>query len=96
MYCSKCGNEIDNDAVVCVHCGCQIKPLLSIKEKNWLVTLILCLCFGGIGAHRFYTGYIGLGILQIITFGGFGIWWLIDLIMILCRSYKTKDGEYLV
>ncbi len=52
------------------------------KEKNWIVALILSILLGGIGVDRFYMGYVGLGILKLITFGGFGIWWLIDLILI--------------
>lgn len=96
MYCKKCGKEIDDEAVICVHCGCQVGGIMPLSGKSWVITLLLCIFCGGVAAHRFYTGYIGLGILQIITFGGFGIWWLIDLIMILCRSYKTADGEDLV
>ncbi len=96
MFCSNCGKPIDERAVICVHCGCQIKDLQVLSGKSWLVTLLLCVFLGSVSAHRFYTGYIGIGILQIITFGGFGIWWLIDLIMILCRNYKTRCGDYLI
>ena len=63
------------------------------SEKEWLVTLLLCLFLGSIGAHRFYAGKIGTGILQLITFGGCGIWVLIDLIMIITGSFKDKDGN---
>lgn len=62
------------------------------SEKNWLVTLLLCLFLGGIGVHRFYAGKIGTGILQLITLGGCGIWTIIDFIMILTGSFKDKDG----
>lgn len=96
MYCKRCGKEIDDHAVICVHCGCQVNDMFPIPNKSWLITLLLCIFCGGVSAHRFYTGYIGIGILQIITFGGFGIWWLIDLIMILCRNYRTADGEFLI
>lgn len=62
------------------------------SEKDWLVTLLLCLFLGVIGAHRFYTGKIGTGILQLITLGGCGIWAIIDLIMVLTGKFTDKDG----
>ena len=63
------------------------------SDKNWLATLLLCLFLGGIGAHRFYVGKVGTGILQLITLGGCGIWTLIDLIMIITGSFTDKDGN---
>ena len=63
------------------------------SEKDWLVTLLLCLFLGGIGGHRFYAGKIGTGILQLITLGGCGIWSLIDLIMILTGKFTDKEGN---
>ncbi len=38
--------------------------------------------------HRFYTGRIVSGIFQLLTFGGFGIWVLVDLIMIYTDSFR--------
>lgn len=99
MFCSKCGKEINDDAVICVHCGCSTgkgNPIGSNDGKSWIVTLLLCLFTGGLGIHRFYTGYVGLGILQLLTLGGCGIWTLIDLICIIVGAYKTASGEDLV
>ena len=58
-----------------------------------LIALLLCIFLGYIGIHRFYLGYIGIGILQIITVGGCGIWALIDLIRIITGDLGPKDGS---
>lgn len=63
--------------------------------KSKTVALLLSIFLGELGIDRFYLGYIGLGILKLITLGGFGIWWLIDLIMIATGNMKAKDGSEL-
>ena len=62
------------------------------SEKGFVPTLLLCLLLGFLGVHRFYVGKIGTGILMLITFGGFGLWAFIDLIIIACGSFKDKKG----
>lgn len=63
------------------------------KKVNWVVTLILSIIFGQIGVDRFIMGKIGTGILKLITFGGFGIWWLIDVILI-ATKHQYSDVEW--
>lgn len=65
-------------------------------EKSWMVTLLLALFAGGLGAHRFYTGHMLYGVLQLVTCGGFGIWTLIDIIFILTDKYTDAQGRRLV
>jgi len=52
----------------------------------------LSIFLGGLGIDRFYLGYIGTGLIKLFTFGGFGIWSLVDLIMIFLNKKKSKNG----
>ena len=63
------------------------------SEKDWLVTLLLCLFLGGIGAHRFYVGKIGSGVAQLLTCGECGIWCIVDLIMIITGKFTDSEGK---
>jgi len=65
------------------------------SPNNWLVALLLCFFLGYLGIHRFYVGKIGSGIGMILTFGGFGIWVLIDFIMICTSSFRDMQGRAL-
>ena len=51
---------------------------MSKESINYLIGTILSWSVGIFGADRFYKGDIGLGVLKLITFGGFGIWHLVD------------------
>ncbi|MCK5320976.1 TM2 domain-containing protein [Candidatus Pacearchaeota archaeon] len=55
-----------------------------VKEKRvkWVVVLVMSAVFGHMGVDRFIMGKTGTGILKLITFGGLGVWWIIDLILI--------------
>ncbi|WP_197748876.1 MULTISPECIES: TM2 domain-containing protein [Hymenobacter] len=64
------------------------------EGKSQAVALILVLLVGGLGIHRFYLGYTGIGIAQLLTLGGCGIWALIDLIRIITGDLKPKGGDY--
>ena len=64
------------------------------KELNWIVTLVMSIFFGYLGVDRFMMGHIGLGILKLCTAGGFGVWWLVDVILIATR-YQYKNVTWI-
>ncbi|MBE6198072.1 MAG: TM2 domain-containing protein [Rikenellaceae bacterium] len=65
------------------------------SQKSWVVALLLCFFLGGLSVHRFYVGKVGTGIVQLLTVGGFGIWALIDFIIILVGSFSDSEGKTL-
>ena len=65
-----------------------IVPGISRKSKT--TALLLCIFLGGTGAHRFYVGKGGTGILYLFTAGFFGIGWIIDIIRIATGSFRDE------
>lgn len=68
----------------------KAKSQSSGMSDETLIAAILCFFLGGLGIHRFYLGYTTIGIIQLLTGGGCGIWALIDLIRILTGDLKHK------
>ncbi|GAH48259.1 unnamed protein product [marine sediment metagenome] len=64
-----------------------------MKEVNWVLALVMSIVFGQLGVDRFIMGHVGLGILKLITFGGFGIWWIIDVILI-ATKYNFSNVKW--
>jgi hypothetical protein len=64
----------------------------AAAQKSFLATWLLSLLLGYFGVDRFYLGKAGTGILKLITFGGFGIWYLIDLILVLTGNTRDSRG----
>lgn len=70
---------------------------MSINEsrttKNRIIALILAMMLGLLGADRFYLGKYKTGALKLITFGGLGIWWFIDVAMLMLDAFLWSFGK---
>ena len=64
--------------------------------KSKTTTLIISIFLGELGIDRFYLGYIGLGFLKLVTVGGFGIWWIYDIISIARGKMRDAKGNALM
>ena len=62
------------------------------SDKDWLTTVLLSFLIGWLGVDRFYLGYTALGVLKLVSFGGFGIWYIIDLILIVTGRMTDFQG----
>ncbi len=111
-FCKHCGQKIKKEAVICIHCGCDVndnvrsEPVVinnninntnsNINKntnaglpfgrmKNKWIAVLLCLFLGILGAHKFYEGKIGMGILYFFTGGLLGFGALFDLFALLFK-----------
>ena len=63
----------------------------DVSSRSRGVALALAAAIGPFGAHRFYVGKIGSGVCMALTLGGFGIWYLYDLITIAAGVFRDAD-----
>lgn len=96
LFVQKCGKQVEelkaeqptvvvNNTNTNTNVNRNINNNAGGRMKNKWTAFSLCLFLGFIGAHKFYEGKVGMGILYIFTVGLFGIGWLIDLIAILFK-----------
>jgi len=94
-FCSSCGAIIKKEAEICPKCGVRQKAVKTASEVSdrWLTVLLLSIFLGGFGVDRFYVGKTGTGVLKLLTGGGCGVWWLIDVILIITESFTDSTGN---
>ena len=63
------------------------------SDKSRGVALALAVMLGVFGAHRFYAGKVGTGLLQLVTLGGMGIWYIYDVILVASGQFRDEDGK---
>ena len=65
----------------------------NISDRSRGIALALATVIGPFGGHRFYVGKIGTGLLQLVTIGGLGVWWLYDWILVLAGGFRDAEGR---
>lgn len=108
-FCKNCGNEINENAYVCVKCGVKVAEDVKVNNvsnpKSKIAAGLMGIFLGYFGVHNFYLGYTGKAVAQllitilscgILSFAS-GIWGLIEGILILAGSIeKDAKGNMLI
>ena len=65
----------------------------TTSTTDWLTLFLLSFFVGVLGVHIFYVGKIGTGFLMLLTLGGLGVWFLVDLILVVTGQFTNKEGQ---
>ncbi|KAA0201699.1 hypothetical protein HAZT_HAZT003320 [Hyalella azteca] len=106
--CSKFGGwrfeDVEHTAVTCrvlegiECCGSRSflrhgKPCVKYSGHHFTTTLIYSLLLGFLGLDRFCLGLTGTAVGKLLTLGGFGVWWVVDIVLLVTGSLTPEDGS---
>lgn len=95
VFCRGCGKEIHETAKACPHCGAT-QASVPQGSKNRIAAALLALFLGGFGAHKFYLGKVGQGLLYLLFCWTFipAIIAFVEAIIYLCNSDEEFARKY--
>ncbi len=71
----------------------SLEQTRTTSDKSWSVTLILSIFLGFLGVDRMYLGSIGLGVVKMLTGGGYLVWWIVDIVLLLQGNMRDSLGR---
>ncbi|MBI3666661.1 MAG: TM2 domain-containing protein [Acidobacteria bacterium] len=92
-FCRRCGYDSTVPWSAAAPAYAHVGP---VSDSRRLAAFLLCFFLGVFGAHRFYVGKIGTGVLWLVTFGFLTIGMLFDLILIVAGEFRDKQGRRLL
>jgi TM2 domain-containing membrane protein YozV len=95
-FCHACGSKIYSGAAMCPNCGARQYDVRPVITKSKVTAALLALFLGGIGAHKFYLGKVGHGILSLFFFWTLipGIIRIIEFFIYLAMSEEEFTARY--
>ena len=95
MFCPTCGAEVNDNAVICVKCGCKLKND-EPKKFDEIVYILLGVFLVAFGAHNFYIGKNTRAVVQllisILSLGALSFFVWIWAIIEVCTSARKISG----
>lgn len=90
QFCTSCGSVIKKEAEICTECGVRQQKAAVDSDKDRTTAAIFALLLGGLGAHHFYLGNVGRGVLYVLF-----VWTFIPAIVGFIEGilYLTKTDE---
>jgi TM2 domain len=106
VYCARCGGVMSATDRFCHACGWEVgsseapripaPAVVNPSDRNRLTALLLCVFLGPFGAHRFYVGKVGTGLIWLFTLGFLGVGVVYDLIFIATGEFRDDRERRVV
>ncbi|XP_038046343.1 TM2 domain-containing protein 2-like [Patiria miniata] len=68
-------------------------PCIKYSGHYFVTTLLFSVLLGFFGIDRFCLGYVGMGVGKVLTLGGFGVWWIVDIVLLCTGNLMPSDGS---
>lgn len=68
-------------------------PCIKYTGHYFVTTLLYSLLLGFLGMDRFCLGHTGTAVGKLLTLGGVGIWWIVDIVLLVTGNLLPEDGS---